>query len=172
MNEQQRKVIFRVDNRLVHGQIAVNWKQAYQFSAIIVPDNELAHDRLNQAIMKMAITAANLKGYFVSVDEAPDTIKQLSVVHPSFLLDRQAKDSIFVVCRTPAVARKLIEGGVKADSVTLWNMFNQPGKQKVNGVVYMDQEDLDDVKAIKGTGVSVAIQETPYSKKISVPDSF
>ncbi|GEL89844.1 PTS sugar transporter subunit IIB [Pediococcus parvulus] len=169
MSEQQKKIVFRVDNRLVHGQIAVNWKQAYQFSAIIVPDNQLAQDKLNQTLMKMAIRAANLKGYFVSVDEAPDIIKKLTVVHQSLLTEHRTKDSIFVVCRTPSVVRKIVEGGVKADSVTLWNMFKQPGKKKVSGVVYMDESDIEDVRAIENTGVSVTIQETPYSKKITVP---
>ncbi|GAB5051589.1 PTS sugar transporter subunit IIB [Pediococcus ethanolidurans] len=172
MSEQQKKIVFRVDNRLVHGQIAVDWKQAYQFSAIIVPDNQLAQDKLNQTLMKMAIRAADLKGYFVSVEEAPDVIRKLSVVHQGLLADNRSKDSVFVVCRTPAVVRKIVEGGVTADSVTLWNMFKQPKKKKIFGVVYMDESDIEDVRAIEKTGVSVAIQETPYSKKITVPQKI
>ncbi|GEP19313.1 PTS sugar transporter subunit IIB [Pediococcus argentinicus] len=170
MNKQSR-VIFRIDNRLVHGQIAVNWKQAFQFNTIIVPDNELAADDFNQTLMRIATQAANLKSYFVSVKEAPAIINKLSKPKVG-LLGKQSEEPIFIVCRTPQAVREIIDEGVNADKVTIWNMFKKEHKHQIFGTVYMDEEDLNNVKAIKEHNVEVKIQETPYSKAYEVPNTL
>lgn len=162
-------VVARVDNRLIHGQIAVTWKQALEFDAVVVPDDQLVNDRLNKTIMNMALQSANLTGEFVSVDNGAKTIQRLKQEHFS-LLGRPFK--VFVVCRTPAAVRKLVEAGVEIASVTLWNMFNQDNKHKIAGTVYMNQQDLDDVATIRQHVTDVCIQGSPYGKKIEIPTNL
>lgn len=154
-----------IDNRLVHGQVAVNWKQALQFDTIVVPDDVLMHDQLNKTLMKMTVQAAGLKGYFVTVAKAAQLIKTLREPKESLISGKWTRPALFVICRTPETVRRLIEGGVSIEEVTIWNMFSQDGKRRIAGTVYMDDQDLADVSAIKACGTKVALQATAYSRK-------
>ncbi|VDG22843.1 PTS sugar transporter subunit IIB [Lactiplantibacillus mudanjiangensis] len=169
MTTETANVVVRVDNRLIHGQIAVTWKQALEFDAVVVPDDQLVNDQLNKTIMNMALQSANLTGYFVSVSNGAKMIARLKREHIS-LLGKPFR--IFVVCRTPAAVRALVEAGTEAETVTLWNMFKQPGKQKIAGTVYMDQADLDDAAVIKQHVPDTSIQGSPYAKKIEIPTTL
>jgi len=166
---ENAKVIVRVDNRLIHGQIAVTWKQALEFDVIVVPDDQLVKDRLNQTVMNMALQSANLNGYFVSANDGGGLINRLKREHIS-LLGKPFR--IFVVCRTPRAVRKLVEAGIEIDTVTFWNMFKKDGKQKIAGTVYMDQDDLDDVHVIQQAVPDTSIQGSPYAKKIIIPKNL
>ncbi len=158
-------LIVHIDNRLVHGQIAVNWKQGFQFDTIVIPDDALAHDPLNQTLMKMTIQAAGLNGHFVTVANAPQLIQTLAAPRPSLLLGRRISPVLFIICRTPETVKQLVKGGVSIAEVTIWNMFKREGKRKIVGTVYMDDADLADISAIKAHGTKVAIQESAFSKK-------
>lgn len=156
----------RIDNRLIHGQIAVNWKQVLKFETVVVVDDQLAADVLNKAVMKMTVRAASVTGYFVSVAHALTLLPELAKQNQPSLFGNAREDKLFIVCRTPETLRQLVEGGVAIDEVTIWNMYMHPGKQRMASSVYMDEQDLQAIAAIKRCGTEVAIQETPRSKKI------
>ncbi|WP_018962275.1 PTS sugar transporter subunit IIB [Sporolactobacillus vineae] len=158
-------LIVHIDNRLVHGQIAVNWKQALQFDTVVVVDDALVNDKLTQTLMKMTIEAAGLKGYFATVANAPRLIQTLAVSRPSLFPGRRRISQLFIICRTPRSARQLIEGGISVEEVSIWNMFKREGKHKIVGTVYMDDTDFDDIAVIKLKGTKVAIQESAFSAK-------
>ena len=72
--------------------------------------------------------------------------------------DRQ---KIFIVCKTPKDVRKLIEGGVPIQEVNVGNMHFSQGKRQVSKKVYVDDADMDDLKAIRDAGVEIYIQDVP-----------
>ncbi|GEA92465.1 N-acetylgalactosamine-specific phosphotransferase enzyme IIB component 1 [Pediococcus damnosus] len=158
------ELVVRVDNRLIHGQTAVMWKEALNFDRIVVPDDEVMHNSMIRQLMRMSVATSNAKSYFSLVNQAPKLIKKLSQEQSSLLTNKKG-NPIFIVCRNPFVVRKLIEGGVKFNKVSIWNMFADEGKQKVVGSVYMNKKDREDVEFIKQAGVRVVIQETPFSKE-------
>lgn len=72
--------------------------------------------------------------------------------------DRQ---KIFIVCKTPKDVRKLIEGGVPIQEVNVGNMHFSQGKRQISKKVYVDDADMDDLKAIRDAGVEIYIQDVP-----------
>lgn len=166
-NDIDNRLIVRVDNRLIHGQTAVMWKEALNFSQIVVPDDEVMHNSMIRKLMEMSITSSNATSYFSFIDQAPGLIRKMTAEPKSILIGSKRKP-IFVVCRNPFVVRTLIEGGIKFDKVSIWNMFANEGKKKVIGTVYMDENDRNDVEFLKQSGVKVVVQETPFSKEFEL----
>lgn len=164
-SRKKSNFIVHVDNRLVHGQIAVNWKQALQFDTVVVADDALIHDKMTQKLMSMTIETAGLKGYFATVANAPRLIRRLTESRSSIIPGRRKLSNLFILCRTPHSAKQLIEGGVSAEEVSIWNMYKQEGKHRIIGTVYMDDADLADIAAIKSKGTKVVIQESAFSTK-------
>ncbi len=148
----------RIDNRLVHGQVGNAWVGASHANLIVVVDDEAAEDKLQQAMMKMTADASCIGIRFFSLQKTLDVIFNAS-----------PDQEIFIVCKTPAVMRRLIEAGLPIKEVNIGNMHDN-GKKKIfkEPHVYCDEADLADIEAIKQKGVKVYIQMAPADRKITV----
>lgn len=88
----------RVDDRLIHGQIALTWPKALNVKRILVANDEASMDKTQQMTLKMAVSD-NIKVLVKSID---DSIKLFE--HP------KAKDvDIMVIVNKVADAEKLAE---------------------------------------------------------------
>lgn len=88
----------RVDDRLIHGQIALTWPKALNVKRILVANDEVSMDKTQQMTLKMAVSD-NIKVLVKSID---DSIKLFE--HP------KAKDvDIMVIVNKVADAEKLAE---------------------------------------------------------------
>lgn len=148
----------RIDNRLVHGQVGNQWAGASGANLIVVADDECANDDVMKQVMKMTADSSGLGIRFFSIQKTIDVINKAS-----------PKQLIFLVCKTPADMRKLIEGGVPIKEVNVGNMHMSQGKETYKEAhVYVDKQDLEDFEAMKAAGAKVYIQIAPGNKKIDI----
>ncbi|MDN3955609.1 PTS sugar transporter subunit IIB [Sporolactobacillus laevolacticus] len=145
-----------MDNRLIHGQIAVNWKTAYKVETIVVPDDRLMNDGINKYLMQLTGKTANVKVIFTKIENVFQKVNDLP------------NKSTLVLCRSLSELKEIVNKGFQFEEVSLWNMYKTGTKKKIFGSVYMDDEDLQNVAFLKEKGIKVFIQETPYSKKINL----
>ena len=103
----------RIDNRLIHGQVAVMWRSNVAAQAIIVCNDQVAVD----PIQKMALPLA-VKGEKVLIMSIADLIKY----------DQENPDEKkFVICKYPTDALALLEQGVQVERVNVGNAAPKPG---------------------------------------------
>ncbi|MBE6083090.1 MULTISPECIES: PTS galactosamine transporter subunit IIB [Tissierellales] len=146
----------RIDNRLVHGQVGVTWTTTIRPNLMIVVDDETANDKIQQELMQMTAESVGVGIRFFSVQKCIDVIFKAS---PS--------QKIFIIARTPETVRKLVEGGVPIKLCNIGNMHYSEGKKVSRDVhVYLDEKDLEDLRAIRNMGVDVFIQITPNDHKL------
>lgn len=150
-------LLTRIDNRLVHGQVGVTWTMTLGANLIIVADDLVAEDNLQQQLMGVTAKSSGAGIRFFTLQKTIDIINKAA--------DHQ---KIFIVVRTPAEARKLIEGGVPIREVNVGNMHFNKGKKQLSKKVYVDDKDLEDLRAIKNMGVDVYIQDVPGEIKESI----
>lgn len=150
-------LLTRIDNRLVHGQVGVTWTVTLGANLIIVADDLVAEDNLQQQLMGVTAKSSGAGIRFFTLQKTIDIINKAA--------DHQ---KIFIVVRTPAEVRKLIEGGVPIREVNVGNMHFNKGKKQLSKKVYVDDKDLEDLRAIKNMGVDVYIQDVPGEIKESI----
>ncbi|MFA3781135.1 PTS galactosamine transporter subunit IIB [Yersinia sp. 1652 StPb PI] len=147
-------LLLRIDNRLVHGQVGVAWSSSLGANLLLVADDGVAQDKLQQQIMSMTAESMGLGIRFFSIQKTIDVIGKAS-----------AEQKIFIVCRTPDEARRLVEGGVPIRDVNVGNMHFSEGKRPLTKKVYVDDNDLANLHAIQQHNVNVFIQDTPSDGK-------
>lgn len=150
-------LLTRIDNRLVHGQVGVIWTGALGANLLVVVDDETAGDPLQQQLMTMTAEASSVGVRFFTVTH---TIQIIHKAAPS--------QKIFIVCRTPAVVRQLVEGGVPIQNVNVGNMHFSPGKKAITKKVYVDDNDLENLRYLQQRGIQVFVQDTPGDVKFSI----
>lgn len=152
-------LLTRIDNRLVHGQVGVTWTSTIGANLVIVVDGEVAGDDIQQKLMGITAETYDFGIRFFTIEK---TINVIAKAAPH--------QKIFLICRTPQVVRKLIEGGVPLKDVNVGNMHFTQGKKQISSKVYVDESDLIDLRFIRDKGVNVFIQDVPGDSKESIPD--
>lgn len=150
-------VFTRIDNRLVHGQVGVTWTKAVNANLILVANDQAAENPLQQKLMATTADSSGVGIRFFTIKHTIDIISKAA--------DRQ---HIFIVIKTPADARKLVENGVPIKEVNVGNMHFHPGKTEITKKVYVDKQDKDDLLAIANHGVDIFIEDYPGDKKTPI----
>ncbi|MDR2759391.1 MAG: PTS sugar transporter subunit IIB [Spirochaetaceae bacterium] len=97
----------RIDNRLIHGQVAVGWQKYINAKAIIICNDKVAAD----PIQKMALPLA-ARGSKVLVFTLAETLKYEK---------ENPDESIFVIAKFPQDALDILKSGVKVETLNVGN---------------------------------------------------
>ena len=71
------------------------------------------------------------------------------------------RQKIFLICKTPKEVRRLVDGGVPIEVVNVGNMHYSDGKKQISKKVYVNDDDLEDLKYLESKGIDVFIQDVP-----------
>ena len=97
----------RIDNRLIHGQVAVAWQKYINAKAIIVCNDAVAKDPIQK--MALPLAARESKVLVFSIEETLQYEKD------------NPDESLFVICKFPSDALAIIGSGVKIESINVGN---------------------------------------------------
>lgn len=151
-------LLTRIDNRLVHGQVGVTCTSTIGANLLIVVDDEVAQDEIQQKLMGITAETYGFGIRFFSIEK---TIAIINKAAPH--------QKIFLICRTPGIVRKLIEGGIPLHDVNVGNMHFSEGKKQISSKVYVDDRDLEDLRFIQSSGANLFIQDVPGNAKEGIP---
>ena len=146
---------FRIDDRLIHGQIVTAWCGHLKIGEIIAIDDALAANKMLQSIMLMGIPA-QYKAHVVTSAEAKELFAQES-----------PKNRLFVT-RFPQDLSKYREELKACDLVVIGNAAKRPDTKynltKGGGSVFFASDaDVDLFDEIAADGVNLVYQTVPKS---------
>lgn len=141
---------FRIDNRLIHGQIIETWLPYTRATRLVVCNGELARDDLRQQIMMLAVPSR------ITVDfTAPSSLNKL--LHTQHKQDER----ILVIFADCADAKAARDAGVRFAMLNIGNMHYAPGKQQVCGHAAFSQEDSACLRSFSEMGVDLDFRCVP-----------
>lgn len=146
--------LFRIDDRLIHGQVAMAWSKAANADIIIAVDKTAANDQLQ----KMALLLAKPSGVEAKIIDPKDFAKTYQEIKES---------KVMVVVGNPIDASKIVKDlkGKENFDINLGNLKSGDNKEKISGSIYVTQEEKLALEEIKKDGFKIYIQGTPTSKK-------
>lgn len=142
-------VLTRIDNRLIHGQVATQWCGSIGANLILVANDDVAENTFRQGLMDMAAPAYAQTRYWT-------VEKTIKMIHKA--ADHQL---IFIVCETPQDVVSLVEGGVPIKKVNIGNMHMSEGKRQVAVSVAVDDSDVTAFTRLQELGVEIEIRRVP-----------
>lgn len=142
-------VLTRIDNRLIHGQVATQWASSVKGNLILVANDVVAADTFRQGLMDMAAPSFCQTRYF-SLE------KTINVIHKA-----SEAQKIIIIVESPKDALTLVEGGVPIKKINIGNMHMAEGKRQVATVVAVDDEDVAAFTKLQELGVELEIRKVP-----------
>lgn len=149
--------LLRIDNRLIHGQVASSWAKVVKCDAIFAIDDDVAKDPLRAKLL-LQVAPAHLQAYVIPVDKA------IKVWHNPMYADRKV---LWLVSRPGDVVR-LIEGGVDIKKVNVGGMTHREGCKLISQAVAIDADDLAAFKKLHDMGVKMTLQQLPTNAEEDV----
>ena len=135
----------RIDNRLIHGQVATQWCGVVGANLLLVANDAVAADEFRQGLMNMAAPSYAQTRFFTIE-------KTINIIHKA-----SANQHIAIICETPQDVLKLVEGGVPIKKVNIGNMHMADGKRQVA----VDDDDVATFRKLQELGVELEIKRVP-----------
>ena len=151
----QEIVNIRIDERLIHGQVAAFWTNTLRATRIMVIDDLAAKDEVQKMALKMACPA----GVKLSILPVERAVENLSA-------NKYDGDRIFVVLKGPETCMKMWDLGLKFEEVNVGNMSSGIGTKQVKRSVNVNEEDVVNFRKLSGLGVRFTAQMVPNEDKI------
>ncbi|MDR2157401.1 MAG: PTS sugar transporter subunit IIB [Clostridiales Family XIII bacterium] len=151
---------FRVDDRLIHGQITAKWLRAWDIAKIVIVDTPLSQDALMKQIYLMAAPV----GIEVSVLSSAEAIEAWGRGEtPSANTMALFKDVMHVA--------EIANAGVPVDEVQLGNLSKRPGSSAVGETVFLNEGDRALLRRLLQKNTAVFLQTLPGDEPLFMSDS-
>lgn len=154
-----RNIVFaRIDERLLHGQVVTAWVAASGCNVIYVIDDTLAKNAMMVALYKK-LAPRGTTCHLLSTDKAVE----LLLSEPS-----DSKEKIMLLVKVPQVLEKLIDAGVRIESINLGGMGLNKGREVFIENVSASPEEIESMRRIIKKGIPIIYRISPHSKPVDV----
>jgi PTS system mannose-specific IIB component len=141
---------FRVDNRLVHGQVIEGWLPYLDATKLVVINDKLAVDGLQQQIMQLAIPG-RIQTHFVP-------IKKIKALYDA--IESRGNTALYLLATCQDVSR-LTKEGVAVPVLNVGNIHYGHGKRQLCMHVAVSDNDLECLRALRENGTILDFRSVP-----------
>lgn len=150
----------RVDERLVHGQVAVSWSKVLGITHLVVINDRVAKNEMQKMTLKMAVPE-NIKFLVKGVEEGIALLNDPRIENFTLMVViENFTDAFEIVKRVP---------GIEILNVGNYGLLpvNQRGNEQkeIASAVRVDAEDLSIIKMIAELNIPFEAQLTPDAPK-------
>ena len=135
--------LVRIDDRLIHGQVATVWSKEANAQRIIICSDEVAKDQ----IRKTLLLQVGPPGVKVSVVDVAKAVRVYN--NPKY-----EKDTVFFLYTCPQDVLRMAEAGVPIKSVNIGGMSFKTGKTQI--------------KKLHEMGIELEIRPVATDKKVDL----
>ncbi|HML38869.1 MAG TPA: PTS sugar transporter subunit IIB [Bacillota bacterium] len=149
--------LLRVDDRLLHGQVAFAWTKNLSIQLIIVANDTIAHDEFT----KMSLGMAKPQGVNLSIAEVEKSIEALKN-------EKIKKLNSLIIVNNLRDAKQIVEGLDEIKSVNLGGIKERQGSRRLTNAVNLTDEDVQICRELVSKDIEVEIRQMPIDKKVLV----
>ena len=151
----------RIDDRLIHGQVATVWSKVTGCNRIMCVSDEVAKDELRKKLL-LQVVQPGLKGYVIPVAKAIEAYK-----NPKY----DSFKTLFLFTNPKDVLRA-VQGGIPFKSVNLGGKCFKDGDTMISQAVAVNSEDVEAIKELVGMGIEVEMRKLVNDPKIDAMDAL
>lgn len=146
--------LFRIDDRLIHGQVVTVWSKVTKCQRIIVCSDEVANDELRKTLLTQ-VAPPGVKAHVVSIDKAARVIN-----NPKY-----ENDVVILLFTCPKDIYRLLNTGIDVKSVNIGGISYKEGNIQLTNAIFVNQEDISYFKKLNDLKVELEIRKVASDQK-------
>ncbi|MBE5105333.1 PTS sugar transporter subunit IIB [Bacillus thuringiensis] len=150
-------VHIRVDDRLIHGQVATRWATGLRVNRIMIIDDKVAVNDDEKSILRMA-APAGVNTSILTFEKGLNNVKN----------GNYKGQRVLLIVKTPEILVQLMNGGLALKEVNIGNMSSRPGTTQIKKSISMTENEKVAVQQLLCQGVKVTAQMVPEESDASI----
>ena len=147
--------LFRVDDRLIHGQVQTKWISTVGAEKIIVVDTKTSQDPIALQILKIAVPN-NIELLVYNETDAVEILIKEGI----------SKSKSMVLFKSITTIERLVNQGVDIREVNVGPVSSKPGTRKIVKNTYFTSEEINAATKLSENNVYIYFQLVPDDSKI------
>lgn len=151
----------RIDDRLIHGQVATVWAKEAKAERIIVVSREVVNDDIRKTLVKQA---------------APPGIK-VNVVDPEkavkvYQNPKYEKDTVFYLFTNPMEVVEMVQLGVPIQTINIGGMQYKTGRTQITKAVSVNDVEVEAFRLLSQLGVSLDLRVVATDPRVNFEEKL
>ena len=151
----------RIDDRLIHGQVATMWTNELGATRIMVINDEVANNDMQKSLLRMA-APPNVSTSIITKETAVKNISE----------GKYKGQKVFIVVKSPLDILYLLNNGLDIKEINVGNMSAKSNTEVVKTTISVTKEEKEAFKKLIERGVEVTAIMTPGAPKVYLKDSL
>ncbi|MHC5228701.1 PTS sugar transporter subunit IIB [Enterococcus sp. LJL99] len=144
--------LVRVDNRLLHATVALNWNSFVNANFIAIVDPSHIDDPFLTKVLQLSFPKKDGVGIF-SIEQLLDFLAQ----------DRDEKCNLMIIFKNLDILNEAVEKGFQVKEVQLPYPASRVLIKKLDA--YFSEKEIDMIRKMQRKGVNFYLQTAPYDSK-------
>lgn len=149
----------RIDDRLIHGQVAAFWCNTLGAQRIMVANDAVAADELQKSVLRM-VAPPGVATSIITKERAAENIKA----------GKYDRERVMLILKNPKDALDLMELGVEIKSINIGNMAHKENTVQIKRSINVTTEDIENFKKLNSSGVELTSIMVPDEPKTNLMD--
>ncbi|BET97166.1 PTS mannose transporter subunit IIAB [Xenorhabdus taiwanensis] len=149
----------RIDDRLIHGQVATRWTKETNVKRIIVVSDEVAQDTVRSTLLKQ-VAPPGVSAHVIDVAKCVRVYN-----NPKY-----ANERVILLFTNPTDVLRIVEGGVTIESINIGGMAFRQGKTQINNAISVDKTDIDAFEKLNSRGIELEARKVASDTRLNMMD--
>ena len=156
--------LYRIDDRLIHGQVVLGWGRPLDVQLIVVVDDDLAASEWEQELYRMAVPP--------EVEVRFESVAGAAQAHAALAAGRARA---IVLAGDVATMRRFVDavradGGPGVAAVNVGGVHHRAGRVQRMRYVFLTPDEEASLRALAAAGVQVTAQDVPAARAVPLQD--
>ncbi|MGO0985735.1 PTS sugar transporter subunit IIB [Clostridioides difficile] len=149
----------RIDDRLIHGQVATMWSNKLGVTRIMVVNDAVANNSVQKQVLRMA-TPAGIASSIITEETA---IKNITAC-------KYEGQNVLLIVKSPVDLIPFVEAGLKIHNINVGNMSSRKDTTVLKPNISVTEEEKEAFKKLLDEGIEITTIMTPDDKKTYLVD--
>jgi PTS system mannose-specific IIB component/fructoselysine and glucoselysine-specific PTS system IIB component len=150
--------LFRIDDRLIHGQVVIGWGRPLGIDLIVLVDDQVAASDWEQDLYRMAVSP-EIEVKFVTVVDATNQMGEWQANGKrGLVLTGDLETMAALHAANPEAVHRINLGGI----------HHRPGRRERLPYVYLTDQELRTLLALEASGAAITAQDLPTTAPVAL----
>ena len=150
-------VLYRVDDRLIHGQVVVGWGRALDVGFIVLVDAMVAESPWEQELYRLGVPPS----MEILFADAAEAVRRL----PDWQGDPRRGMVLTADIATMAALRR---ADASIRRINIGGIHHRPGRVERLPYLYLSEDELRVLRTLQADGAEVSAQDLPTARAVSL----
>lgn len=146
--------LVRIDDRLIHGQVATTWTKNYEIEQILIIDDKAKNDPVAQSVANFAVPEG-VKVVIFGVEQFGKVMKKNPIKKRTMLLFTNPIDILY-----------LVNEGLDIKEVNAGGMRYNEKRERIHKAISVTPEEDAAFKSLEEKGIFINVQMVPKDPRV------